>query len=183
MENMAERLVGNKAPDFTIEVALGNGKDFGTVSLSDYRGKWLILFFYPLDFSYVCPTEITALSDAYPEIARLDTEILGISTDSKYSHRAWINPPRDQHGLGKLNYPLGADQNHQVSSAYGVLVEEQGIAQRGLFIIDPIGELKYQLVMYENVGRSVEETLRVLQALQTGGLCPANWKPGMETIK
>lgn len=175
---MVERLVGNLAPDFTMETALGNGNDFGNVSLSDYRGKWLVLFFYPLDFTFVCPTEITAISDAYEQFAELDTEILGVSTDSKFSHRAWINTPRDTNGLGQLNFPLAADLTKKVSRDYGVLIEDAGIALRGLFIIDPEGELKYQVVNHNDVGRSVDETLRVLQALQSGGLCPANWMPG-----
>lgn len=180
---MAERLVGKKAPDFTMEVAMGNGKDFGKVSLSDYKGKWLVLFFYPLDFTFVCPTEITALSDAKDIFDDLDTEILGVSTDSKFSHRAWINTPRDENGLGELNFPLASDITKSVSRDYGVLIEEEGIALRGLFIIDPEGELKYQVVNHNDVGRSVDETVRVLQALQSGGLCPANWKPGDEHLE
>jgi alkyl hydroperoxide reductase subunit AhpC len=175
---MAERLVGKKAPDFTMEVAYGNGKDFGTVSLSDYRGKWLVLFFYPLDFTFVCPTEITALSQAADEFKKLNTEILGVSVDSKHSHRAWINTPVSENGLGPLNFPLASDITKSVSRDYGVLIEEEGIALRGLFIIDPEGELKYQVVHHNDVGRSVDETLRVLQALQSGGLCAANWRPG-----
>jgi peroxiredoxin (alkyl hydroperoxide reductase subunit C) len=175
---MAQRLVGLPAPDFTLETALGNGKDFGKVSLSDYRGKWLVLFFYPLDFTFVCPTEIIALSDAYEDFKDLDAEILGISTDSKHSHRAWINTPRDQNGLGGLNYPLASDFLKTTARAYGVLDEEAGVAFRGLFIIDPEGILRYQVVTDLNIGRSVDETLRVLQALQSGGLCPANWRPG-----
>lgn len=172
------RLVGKPAPDFSMEAVTGDGKEFKRVSLSDYRGKWLVLFFYPLDFTFVCPTEITALSDAYEVFKNLDTDILGVSTDSVYSHRAWINTPREQNGLGPLNFPLAADLTHQVSRDYGVLIEEEGVALRGLFIIDPEGELKYQVVNHNDVGRSVEETLRVLQALQSGGLCGANWQPG-----
>jgi alkyl hydroperoxide reductase subunit AhpC len=179
---MAERLVGKKAPDFTMDTVVGSGEEFGKASLADYRGKWLILFFYPMDFTFVCPTEITALSDAYEQFEELDTEILGVSTDSVYTHRAWINMSREDNGLGKLNFPLAADLTHKVARDYGVLVEEKGVAQRGLFIIDPEGELKYQVVTDDNVGRSVEETLRVLQALQAGGLCPANWKPGMNML-
>ncbi len=175
---MAERLVAKQAPDFTMETALGNGKDFGKVSLSDYRGKWLILFFYPLDFTFVCPTEITALSDSQDIFEDLDCEILGVSTDSKFSHRAWINTSRDENGLGQLKFPLASDITKKVAADYGVLIEDEGIALRGLFIIDPEGELKYQVVNHNDVGRSVDETLRVLQALQSGGLCPANWKPG-----
>jgi len=175
---MAERLVGKPAPDFTMEVAFGNGKDFGNVSLSDYRGKWLVLFFYPLDFTFVCPTEITALSQAYDQFKSLNTEILGVSVDSKHSHRAWINAPVSENGLGPLNFPLASDITKSVSRDYGVLIEEEGVALRGLFIIDPEGVVKYQVVNHNDVGRSVDETLRVLQALQSGGLCPMNWKPG-----
>jgi peroxiredoxin (alkyl hydroperoxide reductase subunit C) len=179
---MAQRLVGLPAPDFVIETALGNGKDFGRVTLEQYKGKWLVLFFYPLDFTFVCPTEITALSDAYDDFAALNCDVLGVSTDSKYSHRAWITTSRDANGLGNIRYPLGADVTHKVSRDYGVLVEESGIALRGLFIIDPEGELKYQVVNHNDIGRSVDETLRVLQALQAGGLCAANWRPGQKTL-
>jgi peroxiredoxin (alkyl hydroperoxide reductase subunit C) len=179
---MADRLVGKKAPFFSMETALGNGQDFGNVSLSDYEGKWLVLFFYPLDFTFICPTEITALSYAADQFKQLGTEILGVSTDSKHSHRAWINTPVDENGLGKLNFPLAADVTKSVARDYDVLIEEEGIALRGLFIIDPKGELKYQVVNHNDVGRSVEETLRVLQALQSGGLCPMNWKPGEKTL-
>ncbi len=175
---MAERLVARKAPDFTMETALGNGEGFGKASLSDYKGKWLILFFYPLDFTFVCPTEITALSDSADIFEDLDCEILGVSIDSIHSHRAWIRTPRDSNGLGKINFPLASDITKKVAADYGVLIEEEGVALRGLFIIDPEGELKYQVVNHNDVGRSVDETVRVLQALQSGGLCPANWKPG-----
>lgn len=180
---MADRLVGKPAPDFTMETALGDGKEFGNVSLSDYRGKWLVFFFYPLDFTFVCPTEITALSDAADIFDDLDAEILGVSTDSKFSHRAWINTPRDENGLGALNFPLASDITKKVAADYGVLIEDEGVALRGLFIIDPEGELKYQVVNHNDIGRSVDETVRVLQALQAGGLCPANWKPGDELIE
>lgn len=179
---MAERLVGKPAPDFTMETALGNGKDFGTASLSDYKGKWLVLFFYPLDFTFVCPTEIIAFSDEFELFEDLDVEVLGVSVDSKFSHRAWINTPRDQNGLGELKFPLASDINKTVARDYGVLIEEEGIALRGLFIIDPDGIIKYQVVNHNDVGRSVDETVRIIQALQAGGLCPANWKPGDPTL-
>ncbi|MCC3374951.1 peroxiredoxin [Cohnella sp. REN36] len=175
---MAERLVGRPAPEFTMETVNGDGKEFGKASLSDYKGKWLVFFFYPLDFTFVCPTEIVALSDAYDQFKALNTEVLGVSVDSIHSHRAWINTPKNDNGLGQLNFPLAADITKQVARDYGVLIEEEGIALRGLFIIDPDGVLKYQVVNHNDVGRSVEETLRVLQALQSGGLCPINWKPG-----
>jgi len=153
------------------------------VRLSDYRGKWLVLFFYPLDFTFVCPTEILAMNDRYEDFKDLGAEIVGVSTDSVYSHRAWINTPRDQNGLGGLRFPLASDITKRVSRAYGVLLEDEGIALRGLFIIDPEGKVRYQVVHELNVGRSVDETLRVLQALQTGELCGANWEPGQGFIK
>ncbi|AIQ62970.1 thioredoxin peroxidase [Paenibacillus stellifer] len=179
---MAERLVGKPAPDFTMETATGDGKEFGKVSLSDYRGKWLVFFFYPLDFTFVCPTEITALSEAADQFTELDTEILGVSVDSIHSHKAWINASKEVGGLGQINFPLASDITKKVAADYGVLIEEEGVALRGLFIIDPEGELKYQVVNHNDVGRSVEETLRVLQALQSGGLCPMNWKPGDKNL-
>ncbi|SFS48576.1 peroxiredoxin [Paenibacillus sp. BC26] len=175
---MAERLVGRLAPDFSMETATGNGQGFSSAALSDFKGKWLVLFFYPLDFTFVCPTEITALSEAAGQFGKIGAEILGVSVDSKHSHRAWINTPVNDNGLGQLNFPLASDLTKNVARDYGVLIEEEGIALRGLFIIDPEGEVKYQVVNHNNVGRSVEETLRVLQALQSGGLCPINWKPG-----
>jgi alkyl hydroperoxide reductase subunit AhpC len=143
----------------------------------------LIFFFYPLDFTFVCPTEILALSDRLDEFAELDTEVLGASTDSVHSHFAWLNTPRDKNGIAGTDYPLVADFTKEVSRAYGVLNEQTGAAQRGLFIIDPEGVLRYAVVTNDNVGRAVEETLRVLQALQTGGLCPAEWTPGKQLLK
>ncbi|EKU43189.1 putative 2-cys peroxiredoxin [Lysinibacillus capsici] len=180
---MAERMVGKQAPDFTMEAVLSD-KSFGKVSLEDIKAqdKWTVLFFYPMDFTFVCPTEITAMSDRYDEFEDLDAEVIGVSTDTIHTHLAWINTDRTQNGLGELKYPLAADTNHQVSKEYGVLIEEEGIALRGLFIINPEGELKYQTVFDNNIGRDVDETLRVLQALQTGGLCPANWRPGQATL-
>lgn len=175
---MTERLVGKPAPQFNMKTATGDGQSFGTASLSDYRGKWLVLFFYPLDFTFVCPTEITALSQADEQFKQLNTEILGVSVDSVHSHKAWINTAQEHNGLGKLNFPLAADITKNVARNYGVLIEEDGISLRGLFIIDPEGEIKYQVVNHNNVGRSVDETMRVLQALQSGGLCPMNWQPG-----
>ena len=172
------RLVGKPAPDFTMPSTKDLDKLDQTVSLADYRGKWLVLFFYPLDFTFVCPTEITAFNDCVQEFKDLDAEILGVSVDSVYSHRAWIKTPREEGGLGPVNYPLASDITKEVSKAYGVLIEEEGVALRGLFIIDPEGTVRYQLVHDNNIGRNVDEVLRVLEALQSGGLCPANWKPG-----
>jgi alkyl hydroperoxide reductase subunit AhpC len=152
------------------------------IGLSDYKGKWLIFFFYPLDFTFVCPTEILALSDRYDEITDLGAEVLGASTDSVFSHFAWVSTPRDKNGIAGLKFPLVADFTKETTRAYGVLNEATGAAQRGLFIIDPDGILKYATITDDNVGRSVEETLRVLQALQTGGLCPAEWTPGKQLL-
>lgn len=179
---MVQRLVGFQAPDFELESTKNLETLDEKVSLADYKGKWLILFFYPLDFTFVCPTEIRSLSERIDEFHDLNTEVLGISTDSKFSHRAWINTPESEKGLGPINYPLGADTTLKVSRDYGVLIEEKGIALRGLFIICPEGIVRYQVVVDNNVGRSVDETLRILQALQSGGLCPANWKPGQKNL-
>jgi alkyl hydroperoxide reductase subunit AhpC len=173
--------VGQPAPTFKLPSTKGatSAKNLGTeISLSDYKGKWLIFFFYPLDFTFVCPTEIRALSDRLDEINDLDTEVLGCSTDSVHSHFAWLNTPVEKNGIAGVKYPLVADFTKETARAYGVLEEEAGIAQRGLFIIDPDGILRYTVITADNVGRSVDETLRVLQALQTGGLCPAEWEPG-----
>ena len=173
-----ERLVGKNAPEFKMEAIAGGNGDFVSVSLSDYRGKWLVLFFYPLDFTFVCPTEITAISKKYSEFKQLNCEVLGISIDSKFSHKAWINTSVDKGGLGTVTYPLASDITKEVSKSYGVLIEEEGIALRGLFIIDPQGVVRYSVIHDLNVGRSVSETLRVLQGLQSGGLCPIDWEPG-----
>ena len=178
--------VGQPAPDFTMQVARPGEtarSKFGKISLKDYAGQWLVFFFYPLDFTFVCPTEITALSDRYEEFAELGAEVLGCSTDSVFSHQAWMNTPRDKDGLGDMKFPLAADYTKQVAREYGVLLEEEGIALRGLFIIDPNGVLQYEVINNLNIGRSTEETLRVLQALQTGGLCPSDWKPGQAQLK
>lgn len=178
--------VGKPAPDFKLPSTKDatSAKNLGKeIKLSDYRGKWLIFFFYPLDFTFVCPTEITALSDRGAEFKEFDTEILGCSTDSIFSHWAWLSTPRDKNGIAGTTYPLVADFTKETARAYGVLDENTGAAQRGLFIVDPDGVLKYAVVTDDNVGRSVEETLRVLQALQTGGLCPAEWKPGKALLQ
>ncbi|MCK8059420.1 MULTISPECIES: peroxiredoxin [unclassified Fusibacter] len=167
------RLVGNKAPGFSMATVDGAGKEFGRISLEDYKGKWLVLFFYPLDFTFVCPTEITGYSKRIADFKALDAEVLGVSVDSEHSHKAWINGD-----LGALNFPLASDMTKQVSRDYGVLLEDAGIALRGLFIINPEGDIKYSVVHDLNVGRSVDETIRVLKALKTGGLCPVDWTEG-----
>ncbi len=172
-----KRFVGKKAPDFTMATALGDGSDFGTVSLSDYKGKWLVLFFYPLDFTFVCPTEITGYSKEYEKFVEAGADVLAVSVDSEHSHKAWINST-----LGKIKFPIASDMTKKVSKDYGVLIKEAGIALRGLFIIDPEGEVKYSVIHDLNVGRSVDETLRVLKALQSGGLCALGWHEGDELL-
>jgi alkyl hydroperoxide reductase subunit AhpC len=171
------RLVGNAAPKFSMATVSGDGKDFGRVSLDDYAGKWLVLFFYPLDFTFVCPTEITGYSKRIEEFKALGADVLGASVDSEHSHKAWINGD-----LGELAFPLASDMTKKVSEEYGILIEDAGIALRGLFIIDPEGVLRYSVVHDLNVGRSVDETLRVLKALQTGGLCPMDWDEGDDLL-
>jgi peroxiredoxin (alkyl hydroperoxide reductase subunit C) len=178
--------VGQLAPQFALPSTKNatSAKDLGhEISSSDYKGKWLVFFFYPLDFTFVCPTEITALSDRYSEFKDLGADVLGASTDSVHSHFAWINTPKEKNGIAGLQYPLVADYKKETARAFGILDESTGVAQRGLFIIDPEGVLRYSVVTNDNVGRSVDETLRVLQALQTGGLCAADWKPGKELLK
>jgi len=175
--------VGKPAPDFNMP----STKDMATlkenVKLSDYKGKWLILLFYPLDFTFVCPTELTAFSDRLDELNGVGAEVIGISTDSVHSHRAWIKTPRDQNGIEGLKYPLASDVGGRLAAKYNILVEEANIALRGLYIINPDGVLQYAVVHDLNIGRSVDETLRVLQGLQTGGLCSADWKPGQANLK
>ena len=176
-------LVGKAAPDFTAAAVLASGDIVEDFNLKSHlKGSYGLVFFYPLDFTFVCPTEITALSDKASEFAEFDAEILGCSTDSVHSHWAWLNTPREKNGIAGTAFPLVADYTKDVARAYGVLDEASGVAQRGLFIIDPEGVLKYAVVTDDNVGRSVEETIRVLQALQTGGLCPAEWEPGKQLL-
>jgi len=178
--NLMEAKVGAPSPNFTLEAVISSvrGNEFKKVSLTDYRGKWVVLFFYPGDFTFVCPTEIKGFSDAIGEFTKLNTAVLGASVDSKYSHLAWI-----QRGdLGTLKYPLLSDITKDVADRYGILDEAEGVALRGLFIIDPDGILQYKVVHNTAVGRNVDEVLRVLAALQTGDLCPLGWKPGEKTL-
>lgn len=176
-------LVQKMAPEFETDAVVSG--DFKRLKLTDYKGKWVCLFFYPLDFTFVCPTEITAFSDRTQDFKALKCEILGCSIDSKFSHLAWVNTPREKGGLGKLNYPLLADLNKRISADYGVLLSS-GIALRGLFLINPDGKVVYEVVHDLNVGRNVDETLRVLSAFQHaaehGDVCPANWSKGRPTI-
>lgn len=169
--------IGFHAPAFTLDAVVN--REFKKVSLADYRGKWVVLFFYPGDFTFVCPTEIKGFNKMLGEFRQINAEVLAMSVDSKYSHLAWIKSG----ALDTLDYPLVSDFSKQTARSYGVLDEANSTARRGLFIIDPNGVIQYTLVQSDKVGRNVDETLRVLKALQTDELCPLNWKPGDKTIK
>nr|YP_010185249.1 hypothetical protein Ycf42 [Ishige okamurae]QVJ99593.1 hypothetical protein Ycf42 [Ishige okamurae]WAM64025.1 putative peroxiredoxin Ycf42 [Ishige okamurae] len=177
--------VGQTAPDFHATAVFE--EDFVRIRLSDYRHKkYVIVFFYPLDFTFVCPTEIIAFSDRFEEFSSLGAEILGISIDSEYSHLAWLQTHRENGGLGRLNYPLISDITKEVSRGYNVLLSS-GVALRGLFIVDKEGVIQYSSANNLSFGRSVDETLRILQAIQyvqqsPDEVCPADWNPGDETI-
>lgn len=172
--------VGESAPDFTATAVVN--KVFEEITLSSYRGKNVLLFFWPLDFTFVCPTEICAFNDAAGKFAERDTVLLGVSTDSQYTHLAWQNTPRRAGGLGPIQFPMIADLDHGISRAYSALIEGQGIALRGLFLIDREGVIRHALVNDLPLGRSVDEALRVVDALahfeRKGEVCPANWRPG-----
>jgi peroxiredoxin (alkyl hydroperoxide reductase subunit C) len=165
--------VGDMAPDFKVRgIFRGQVAEY---SLSSYKGKWLILFFYPGDFTFICPTEVSGFSKLAKDFAAENAVILGVSIDSLDSHRAWAEE------LGGLNYPLLSDTEKTLSRAYGTLDEKEGVSLRATFIINPAGVICYQVVSHVNVGRSVEETLRVLRALRTERLCPSEWQPGEAT--
>lgn len=177
--------IGAPAPNFE-GMAVVDGQ-FKKISLADYKGKYLVLFFYPLDFTFVCPTEIIAFADRVEEFKKIGCEVVGCSTDSHFAHLAWTNLPRKQGGLGEMKIPLLSDLTHNISKAYGVYNEESGLDFRGLYIIDNKGNLRQIIVNDIPVGRSVDETLRLVAAIQFveahGEVCPANWKPGGATMK
>ncbi|XP_063703314.1 peroxiredoxin-2 [Culicoides brevitarsis] len=179
--------VQKPAPAFKGQAVVN--QEFKEIQLSDYKGKYLVLFFYPLDFTFVCPTEIIAFSDRIQEFKALGAEVVGVSVDSHFSHLAWVNTPRKEGGLGKMEYPLLADLTKNISRDYGVLLEDAGISLRGLFIIDPKGVVRQITINDLPVGRSVDETLRLIKAFkftdEHGEVCPANWDPekNKDTIK
>jgi alkyl hydroperoxide reductase subunit AhpC len=169
--------IGSPAPIFTLDAVYN--KEFTKINLSDYRGKWVVLFFYPGDFTFVCPTEIKGFNKSLAEFKAINAEVLAVSVDSKYSHLAWIKSG----ALDNLDFPLLSDFSKLTARAYGVLDETASSARRGLYIIDPKGIIQHILIQNDKVGRSTDETLRVLKALQTEELCPINWKPGDKPIK
>jgi alkyl hydroperoxide reductase subunit AhpC len=177
--------VQKAAPNFEAQAVVGT--EFKKIKLSDYKGKYVVLFFYPLDFTFVCPTEILSFSDRFEEFKKRGADILAVSVDSHYTHLAWVNTPRKEGGLGNINYPIVSDLNKQISRDYNVLNEDLGIALRGLFLIDREGVVRHMIVNDLSLGRSIDEAIRVLDALlyvekHGGEGCPANWKPGEDTI-
>ncbi|GLH70513.1 peroxidase [Geothrix rubra] len=176
--------VTQPAPDFKAK-ALVNG-EFKEISLSDYKGKKVVLFFYPLDFTFVCPTEILAFADAIKEFEARNTQVIGVSVDSHFSHWAWANTPRKEGGIQGVSFPLVSDLNKTIAQDYGVLLPA-GISLRGLFIINTKGELKHITVNHNDLGRSVDEVLRLLDAIdfteEHGEVCPANWHKGEKAMK
>lgn len=178
-------LVTNEAPDFTAQAVLGDNT-FEELKLSSYRGKYVVLFFYPLDFTFVCPSEIIAFDKELKKFKERNAEVIGVSVDSHFTHLAWKNTPRDQGGIGDIGYPLVADLDKSISRGYGVLSGDS-VALRGLFLIDKEGIVRHELVNDLGLGRSVDEAIRMLDALQFteehGEVCPANWHKGDDAMK
>jgi len=179
-------MVEKKAPYFKGTAVIGGDATnmipdtaYKEISIDDYKGKWVVLFFYPLDFTFICPTEIEAFGTSYPKFQELNCEVIACSTDSAASHLAWR---QHQPSLTNLPYPMLADLTREISKAYDIYQEETGHTLRGLYIIDPEGTLQYALIHPDKVGRNPEETLRVLAALQTGEKTPCSWQPGQKTL-
>jgi len=178
--------VTKEAPDFVAQAVMPDGS-FAEVKLSSYRGKYVVLFFYPLDFTFVCPSEIVAFDAALAKFERKGAELLGCSVDSHFTHLAWRNTPRNQGGIGPIRYPLVSDLSKQISKDFGVYLDPPGVALRGLFLIDRQGVVRHSLINDLPIGRSVDEALRVLDALrfheEHGDVCPADWHEGEEGMK
>ena len=177
-------LVQKKAPDFDAQAVMPDGT-FQAVKLTDYRGKYVLLFFYPLDFTLVCPTEVIAFSDRVDEFEELGVQVLGVSVDSQYAHLAWRNTDRIEGGIGEVRYPLISDLNRKIAESYDVLTEA-GVALRGWFLIDKDGVVRHQLVNDLPLGRGLDEAVRIIEALRLferrGEFCPADWEEGERTI-
>ena len=175
--------IGSKAPDFKVK-AFHNG-EVKDIRLSDYKGKWVVLFFYPADFTFVCPTELGELADNYEKFQKLNTEILSISTDTEFVHKAWFD---NSETINKIKFPMLADPTGRVCKAYGTYIAEEGLSLRGTFFIDPEGILKAYELHDNSIGRSCDELIRKIQAAKyvaehSGEVCPVNWKPGKQTLK
>ncbi|MHB1397639.1 MAG: redoxin domain-containing protein [Trichloromonadaceae bacterium] len=180
-------LVSKKAPDFTAAAVLADGSIKNDFSLSDYKGKYVVLFFYPLDFTFVCPTELIAFSRRIQEFEHRDVNVIGCSVDSQFTHVAWRNTPVEQGGIGAITYPLVADVKHEICRAYDVEFDSAGVAFRGSFLIDKEGIVRHQVVNDLPLGRNVDEMLRMVDALQFtekhGEVCPAGWTQGDKGMK
>ncbi len=178
-------LVTKEAPDFAAQAVMPDNK-IGELKLSSYRGKYVVLFFYPLDFTFVCPSEIIAFDKKLHAFKEKNCEVIGVSVDSQFTHLAWKNTPRDKGGLGNVQFPIVADLDKNIARSYGVLLNET-VALRGLFLIDQEGKIRHALVNDLPLGRSVDEAVRMLDALQfhekNGEVCPADWRPGEEAMK
>ncbi|MBI3236135.1 MAG: peroxiredoxin [Chlamydiales bacterium] len=183
---MNQLLIGKPAPHFTAK-AVKKGEIIDSFSLRDLLGKYVIFFFYPLDFTFVCPTELHAFQEKVCEFEKREAHVVGCSVDSWFTHAAWLNTPRNKGGIEGVEYPLVSDLNKQIASSYQVLKEDDGIAYRGLFLIDKQGIIRHQLINDLPLGRSVDEVLRLLDALmfveKNGEVCPANWKLGARSMK
>jgi peroxiredoxin (alkyl hydroperoxide reductase subunit C) len=180
-------LVGKQAPDFTAAAVLADGSIVADFSLSDYAGQYVVLFFYPLDFTFVCPTELIAFSKRIKEFEDRGVQVIGCSIDSQFTHAAWRNTAVEDGGIGAVAYPLVADVKHQICQAYDVEFEAAGVAFRGSFLIDKEGTVRHQVVNDLPLGRNVDEMLRMIDALQFtekyGEVCPAGWNKGDEGMK
>jgi peroxiredoxin (alkyl hydroperoxide reductase subunit C) len=179
-------LVGKQAPDFTATAVYGSN-EIRELKLSDFKGKYVVLFFYPLDFTFVCPSELIAFDHRLQEFKQRNTEVIGISIDSQYTHLAWKNTPLKEGGIGQVGYPMVADIKHEICRAYDVELEAAGVALRGSFLIDRTGVVQHQVINNLPLGRNIDEMIRMVDALQFfeehGEVCPAGWnkgKPGME---
>ena len=183
---MKHGLIGKPAPTFSVN-AVVSGEIVSEFSLNAYRGKYVIFFFYPLDFTFVCPTELHAFEERIDEFKERNTQIVACSVDSCYTHLAWLRTPKSKGGIEGVSFPLVADLNKSISEEYGVLMPEEGIAMRGLFLLDKEGVIRHQVINDLPLGRSVDETLRTLDALisfnEHGEVCPANWKTGSRRMK
>ncbi len=179
-------LIGKKAPVFTVKAVMKNAIVDG-FTLESYRGRNVLFFFYPLDFTFVCPTELHAFQERLEDFRTRHTEVVGCSVDSPYAHYAWLHTPKERGGIEGVQYPLVSDLNKQIARDYGVLVEDQGVAYRGLFLIDKSGIVRHALVNDLPLGRSVDEALRIVDALNFfeahGEVCPANWQHGERAMK
>jgi peroxiredoxin (alkyl hydroperoxide reductase subunit C) len=180
-------LVNKEAPDFKVKAVM-DGQIIDQFTLSQFRGKkYVVLFFYPLDFTFVCPTELHAFQSELAGFEKRDVQIIGVSTDSWFSHLAWLKTPKAQGGIAGVTYPIVSDFNKTVTRDYGILLEGMGVALRGLFLIDKKGIVQHQMVNNLALGRSVEEVLRLVDALQFtekyGEVCPANWRDGEKAMK